>query len=197
MQSKNIVTLSAAGSGKTTELIDKALSMKDKKRVLLCTYTNKNLEQLKELIYSKNKFIPQNVELLSWYVFLLQECVRPYQNKMGFDKKISGIEFSKKRCLKKEQYLNKDNNIYVDKISEFAFKCNEKTNGLVVNRLSAIYGYIMIDEFQDLSGYDLDLLDILFDSQNHIYITLIGDPRQATFSTNNAGKNRQYRKRNI
>jgi len=45
----------------------------------------------------------------------------------------------------------------------------------------------MIDEFQDLSGYDLDLLDVLFNSSS-IKITLVEDPRQTTFSANNLVK---------
>jgi len=205
MKSKNIVILSAAGSGKTTELVNKALSIK-KEKVLICTYTNENLEQIRNLIYKNNKFIPKNLEIMSWYNFLLQECVRPYQNKMGYTNRISSIVWmdsvmqksstnSKKRFLKKDQYLTKENNIHRDKISEFAFECNKKTKGLVANRLSSIYEYIMIDEFQDLSGYDLNLLDVLFETS--INITIVGDPRQATFSTNNASKNRQFRKANI
>jgi superfamily I DNA/RNA helicase len=202
MQSKNTVILSAAGSGKTTDLISRALAIKDKK-VLLCTYTNENLEQIKVLIYSQNKFIPVNIEIISWYNFLLQECIRPYQNQMGYNERIPSIAWTNavkqknrsQKFLKKEQYTTKDNNIHRDKISEFVYECNKKTRGLIINRLASIYGHIMIDEFQDLSGYDLELLDILFSSS--INITLVGDPRQATFSTNNAGKNRQFRKANV
>jgi superfamily I DNA/RNA helicase len=194
MQSNNEIIIAAAGSGKTTELVKKALSIKGKK-VLITTYTNENLAQIEQFIYNENKIIPNNIEVLSWYTFLLQECVRPYQKRMEIYKRISGIAWTENFRPRKEQYITMYNNIYRDKISEFVFKCNTKTQGCVIDRLSSIYEYIMIDEFQDLAGYDLNLLDMFFDSS--INITLVGDPRQATFSTNNAGKNRQFRKGNI
>ena len=45
------------------------------------------------------------------------------------------------------------------------------------------------------AGYDLNLLELFFGSK--INLIAVGDPRQATFSTNTAGKNRQFRRGNI
>jgi DNA helicase II / ATP-dependent DNA helicase PcrA len=42
-----------------------------------------------------------------------------------------------------------------------------------------------------MAGYDLELLELLMKSP--IAITVVGDPRQATFVTNNAAKNKQYK----
>jgi hypothetical protein len=44
---------------------------------------------------------------------------------------------------------------------------------------------------ENRSYYDLSFLDLLFASQ--IYTTVVGDPRQATYSTNRSAKNKQYR----
>jgi superfamily I DNA/RNA helicase len=44
-------------------------------------------------------------------------------------------------------------------------ECNEKSGGAVIHRLENIYNYIYIDEVQDLSGYDLDLIELLFRSK--------------------------------
>lgn len=74
-------------------------------------------------------------------------------------------------------------------------KCNELTYGSVVDRLSRIYTDIFIDEVQDLAGYDLDFLKLLFSSP--INTNLVGDPRQGTYSTNNASKNKKFTKSNI
>jgi len=62
----------------------------------------------------------------------------------------------------------------------------------VLKRLSVIYPHIFIDEVQDLSGYDLEFLKLLFNSS--IKTVLVGDPRQGTYSTNNSRKNRKFSK---
>jgi DNA helicase II / ATP-dependent DNA helicase PcrA len=85
--------------------------------------------------------------------------------------------------------------IYSDKLSKFVFRCNEKTNGNVIDRISRIYSHIYIDEVQDLAGYDLELLKLLFNCNSTIL--LVGDPRQGTYSTNSAPKNKQFKKSNI
>jgi len=90
-----------------------------------------------------------------------------------------------------KHYLNSEQKIYSDKISKFVCKCNEKSNNAVIGRLSQIYTHIFIDEVQDLAGYDLEFLKLLFKSK--ISTLLVCDPRQGTYSTNNASKNRQFK----
>jgi superfamily I DNA/RNA helicase len=92
-------------------------------------------------------------------------------------------------------YFTQTLKIYSDKLSKFVYRCNEKTNGLVIKRISNIFSHIFIDEVQDLAGYDLDILKLLFRSDSNIL--LVGDPRQGTYSTNTSLKNKQYRKSNI
>lgn len=76
-------------------------------------------------------------------------------------------------------------------MSDFASELNKKTEGAVVDRLERIYSHLLIDEVQDLVGYDLDVLDLLFSS--HINVTVVGDPRQHTFATNLGSRNKKYR----
>ena len=92
-------------------------------------------------------------------------------------------------------YFTKDIKVYSDKISEFVCAVNEKTNSAVVNRISKIYSKIFIDEIQDLAGYDLELLKLLFSSNSEVL--LVGDPRQGTYSTNSSSKNKQFKKANV
>jgi len=61
-----------------------------------------------------------------------------------------------------KHYFSNQLKIYSDKLSKFVFRCNEKTKGNVIDRISRIYPYIFIDEVQDLAGYDLELLKLLF-----------------------------------
>ena len=51
-----------------------------------------------------------------------------------------------------KHYFTNDLRIYSDKISKFVVKCNEKTNGEIIQRIVRMYPYIFIDEIQDLAG---------------------------------------------
>ena len=92
-------------------------------------------------------------------------------------------------------YFERPGNIYVDKVSKFACKLIRETGGKPVDRLAQIVDRIYIDEAQDLAGYDLDLIEHLLDS--NIEVVLVGDHRQATFKTNQSGKNRKFGRQRI
>jgi len=59
-----------------------------------------------------------------------------------------------------KHYLTPGHKIYSDKLAKFVIRCNEKSDGAVIDRLSKIYTHIFIDEVQDLAGYDLDILKL-------------------------------------
>jgi len=171
------------------------------KSVLITTYTNENLEQINGFIIKRNGFVPKNVTILSWFSFLLQEGVRPYQSCMTERNRINGIIFDNtiKKGVRKDDvdnyFLTKGDNIYRDRVSDFVCQCDNRTEGLVMERLTKIYANIFIDEVQDFAGYDLDFLEKIFKSS--IDIIAVGDPRQSTYSTNNASKNKQYKRHKI
>lgn len=60
-------------------------------------------------------------------------------------------------------YLSGDR-IYSDRAADFAVRCDELTQGRVIQRLAAMYDELYIDEVQDLAGYDLDLVERLLAS---------------------------------
>ncbi len=190
--------IAAAGSGKTTFLVDEALKADQSQKVLITTFTEANEAGIKNKIIEKNKFIPGNISVQTWFSFLLQHGVRPYQGYF-FEYEIKGMHlvsgqsgsYTKETDIEKH-YFDSKHRIYSDKISKFLIKCHEASNGKVIDRLSRIYPTIFVDEVQDLAGYDLDLLKLLFKSQ--ITTLLVGDPRQGTYSTNNAAKNKKFRK---
>src|SRR6202000_3134984 len=76
-------------------------------------------------------------------------------------------------------------------LADFALRADKATEGCVIRRLEALYDAVYVDEFQDLAGYDLDFLDLLFRSR--IEVTVVGDPRQATYVTNQCSRNKQNR----
>ena len=90
----------------------------------------------------------------------------------------------------KRHYFANGELIYSDKIAKFVVKCEEKSAHSITARLGQIYTDIFIDEFQDLAGWDLELIKLFL--QSGIRITLVGDPRQHIYSTNPSQKNRQY-----
>src|SRR5664280_2159660 len=189
---KNKLIIAAAGSGKTTYLVNEALRIKND-RVLITTYTQANELEIRKRIIEINHCIPENLTIQTWFSFLLQHGARPFQGSI-FDKKINGmllvncqsglkyinhgipVYFSEEEDFQ-DHYFNRSLKIYSDKLSKFVYRCNQKTNGNVIDRLSRIYSNIFIDEVQDLAGYDLELLRLLFKSS--VQTLLVGDPRQA------------------
>ncbi|MDK2828121.1 MAG: ATP-dependent helicase UvrD/PcrA [Clostridium butyricum] len=201
MQLKNKVIISAAGSGKTTYIVKDALA-KNKEKIIILTYTIYNLGEIKKNIIEKCGVIPVNIKIQTWFSFLLNECVRPYQNFLFDKNRIDTIKYPKGKSTlyipKKDinkYFFYKEKDIYSDKISEFVCLCNEKSKGLVIQRLEKLYDYIYIDEVQDLAGHDFDLIELFMNSK--ISTVFVGDNRQATFSTNNSSKYKNFKGKNI
>lgn len=191
MQSENKITLASAGSGKTAEIVNEAIRQKDK-RVLITTYTRENLSQIISAIIHRCGYVPNHISVLTWLSFLLQECVRPYQKFCIGDRKIhSTIFVSPPERVKKTNlnyFFTRKLDIYSERLSDFAYMCNDASKGLVIDRLECIYDYVFIDEIQDLAGWDLDFVELLLDSS--IVVSMVGDPRQTTYRTTRSPKNK-------
>lgn len=196
----NKLIIAVAGSGKTSHLIKEALKIRGEK-VLITTYTQANEEEIRKTFFLANKCIPENIDIQTWFSFLLKHGARPYQSCL-YEKDINGLllvndqsaKYSKENDIQKH-YFTDGQKIYSDKLSKFVLKCNEKGNGCVIDRLSRIYSHIFIDEVQDLAGYDLEILKLLFKCKSSTL--MVGDPRQGTYSTNTTSKYKKYRKSNI
>ena len=195
--------IAGAGSGKTTFLINEALEIKDTP-VLITTFTDANEESIRKHIIRINGYIPANITIQTWFSFLLQHGVKPYQSYV-FDGDISGLLLvSQKSGLKymtkrgpvyysereSGYYISGSGQIYSDKIACFTERVNEKSGGLVIDRIKRIYPNIFIDEVQDLSGYDLELIRLLENAGCNLL--LVGDPRQVTYHTHEEAKNKKY-----
>ena len=85
----NKLIIAAAGSGKTTYLVNEAIKQKAE-RVLITTYTQANEAEIKKKLFKINKCIPENINIQTWFSFLLKHGVRPYQPIL-FEKKIKGL----------------------------------------------------------------------------------------------------------
>ena len=195
---ENRFIIAAAGSGKTETIVNTALSFY-KGRVLVTTYTDNNTDEIKQRIFKKNSVIPSQIEVLPWFTFLLNHCIKPYQD-IFYSKDIRGVEMvpSQSTKYKNKQevsfYINNERKIYNDKIAALALKLNEDLNGAIINTLAEIYSYIIIDEVQDLAGYDLDILEKLAMSRKFNFLC-VADPRQCVYSTSKNSKNKRYNRR--
>ncbi|MFN3150450.1 UvrD-helicase domain-containing protein [Bremerella sp.] len=194
--SNNRVIIACAGSGKTTRLVKESLSAKGK-RTAIVTYTNNNVREIINRFCEVNSGVPTHVDVMTWFGFLLRECARPYQRVKYSEHRIESIRFvSQQSALyvpeneTRRYYFANGGNIYSDKIAQFVVQCENISRGSVTGRLQDIYANILIDEFQDLSGWDLNFVESLMKSG--LPTTLVGDPRQHTYSTNPSRKNKKY-----
>lgn len=214
MESKCII--SAAGSGKTTYIINKSLESNCEKEILITTFTRENRDEIKRKIYKIKGAIPSNITVQTWWSFLLQHGVRPYQNAVT-KKEIrgllkvenrSGVKYLAKSNAKWKKshpvyfkrddadnyYLSPKGQIFSDKIADFVITANKKSNGEVFKRCSEIFDLIFIDEVQDLAGYDLEIVHEIL---KRVPTTLVGDPRQTIYYTHTSPKYRKYKEGKI
>lgn len=208
----NKLIIAAAGAGKTTYLMQQALETNA--NVLITTFTIENTECIRQKFINKIGYVPNHVTIQTWFSFLIQHGVKPFQGSLRrelFEKTITGLHFCEQQSginyyIRKrnkkipilfneneefmQHYFDRDMRIFSDKLSKFVCRANNATGGKVVERISKIFPNIFIDEVQDLSGYDLTLIDLLFRSSANIL--LVGDPRQTTYLTHWEKKNQKY-----
>lgn len=200
MPSNSKVIICAAGGGKTSRVVAQALS-KVPSRSLIVTYTRNNEKEIGRKIYAKVPVIPSQVEVMTWFVFLLRELARPYRRVLH-DRRIEGLLWVEGRSVQfvpqskvAAHYFAGGTKVYSDKLSKFICECDRLSGGAVMRRLSQRFDHIFVDEVQDMAGYDLDVLELMLKAG--IQITLVGDHRQATFRTNQASKHKAFTGVNI
>jgi DNA helicase-2/ATP-dependent DNA helicase PcrA len=196
MQSTSHIVICAAGGGKTTEVVRQSLA-ETQSRLALVTYTRNNKREIERKLFEYCPAIPSRIEVMTWFTFLLHDLARPFRRVL-YDHRIDGIHWANDRSAKftgkfnREKYFFSSRGlIYSDKMSEFVCECNRLSDGAVMQRLRHRFNHILIDEVQDLAGYDLDLVETMLKAG--IPLTMVGDHRQATFSTNNSPRNKPFR----
>lgn len=210
---ENKLIIAAAGAGKTTFLIEEAFKRSD--NVLITTFTEENEAEIYDKFIRKYGYVPSHVTIQTWFSFLLQHGVRPYQgacNEVLFEEKINGILLMNQQSGLNYKfwkggkeipvyysedtdfiphYFTKDKKLYTDKLAKFVIRANDNSGGNVIDRIARIYPTIYIDEIQDLAGYDLEIVKELFHSNANVLC--VGDLRQVTYYTHSERKNKPYR----
>ena len=89
----NRLIIAAAGSGKTTYLVNKALGIKDQ-RVLITTFTETNEREIYKKFIEINGSVPNNITVQTWFSFLIEQGVKPYQSFI-FEGEVTGLHVGK------------------------------------------------------------------------------------------------------
>lgn len=207
MQSNNIIRVEAAGAGKTFNICKDALDLvemnKTDKHVLILSYTNRGVEAINTEICKQNMgIIDSEIEVMTWYSFVLNELIKPYQSIMFGINEVKSIDFTDaygkinyNKTGTRERYITTNCDIKSNVVAELALQINEKSQGKVINRLNKVYSHIFIDEVQDMAGYDLNIIEVLMHSD--LAVICVGDNKQATFRTNNSTKNKSKSGTNV
>lgn len=187
--------IAAAGAGKTTFLVKKALEISE--NVLITTYTDANEQSIRDKFYEINGCIPSNVTIMPWFSLLIKHGIRPYQSYL-INNRVSGVLLVNKadknllrlKDTNEKKYVTASGNVYSNMISKLPCVLDGLSNGCVFRRIRKIFSYVFVDEIQDFAGYDLEVIKKLYEVGCNM--TLVGDPRQTTYRTHYEAKHKKY-----
>lgn len=196
----NSVTLAVAGARKTQSIVDACVKSDPSVRKLVITYTLSAQRDLEQRL--RASCAPENIpEICGWYAFLMRYWIRPFLPLLYPGRHLKGLNFegspltnSRGFVIAKgeHRFLDNDSRAYRRFLSKLAIDVATASEGAVTARLERMFDEIYIDEVQDLTGYDLDVLEQLINTKSTI--TMVGDLRQSVFSTNpQDSRNKKYR----
>lgn len=176
--------LAVAGSGKTTYLVDQ---IDLTRRFLIVTYTNNNVNNIRNAIIRKFGYFPNNIKLESYFQFLLSFCYNPFLKDVF---KANGIYY--KQPPESTNYLKRDNIAFYKTRSGFLYHnriaklCQEaKLTQSISERIDKYFDCFFFDEIQDLAGHDFDLITKIIPQNTQTIF--VGDFYQHTFDTSRDG----------
>ncbi|RXZ36094.1 ATP-dependent helicase [Oxalobacteraceae bacterium CAVE-383] len=189
----NKLTLAVAGSRKTQGIVDHCASLPSNRRALILTFTQQNQIELCDRlsIYAGDH---QYVEVMGWYTFLLRHFAKPFLPFKFPNKRVKGFNFEGRPNMMASGYkrfFDSHDCAYACELARLSHELIKQSAGTLFHRLQCLYDEIFIDEVQDLSSHDWEIIDALFETS--IDITMVGDIRQSVLSTNaRSRKNNKY-----
>ena len=191
----NQAILAPAGGRKTQRIVEACSEGTPSCSRLVVTFTS----DAQEILISRLHLVcsaDSTPEVLGWYGFLLRHIIRPYVNCLYDIDEVAGLHFVTRKdpstkASGKSRYFDSSGHAYSTRISLLAMNIIKATKGAPIDRLERIYDEMYVDEIQDLTGNDLDILDRLLSSK--IDMTLVGDIRQSLLATSrNDRRNLSY-----
>lgn len=185
--------IAGAGAGKTTYLINETLRVSaNGDRVLLLSYTRANRDEIQRSF----GILPHGLTLSTWFSFLLSDGVRPFRHP-AIPERVIGITNNEK--IRPNRYASKNTHahycptngiVYSERLSELSIACDDASNGMVFDRIAHRFDLVLIDEGQDLCGYDYDVVQRIVSSGCDL--SIVGDPRQQTYRTSMSRLHSKY-----
>ncbi len=189
----NQLTIAVAGSGKTHGLVEYCAGMAHDRRALVVTFTQTNQAELRSRIRSRDGDHP-GIQVVGWFTFLLRDFARPFFPFMFPGYRVRGFNFKGRPHMMAtglKRFCDSGGAVYACELGRLAHELFDASRGALLNRLEGCYDEILIDEVQDLSAHDWEIIDELFRST--IDLRMVGDIRQSVLSTNpRSGKNKRY-----
>lgn len=179
----NELEIAVAGARKTQGIVDACVGASPERRILVLAFTQTSQAELETRIRQVAPFNP-HIEVLGWYAFLLRHFVRPYLPLLYPGHKLEGFNFDGDPGMYAKdarRHLDNEGRAYRCNLASLAHKVHVASKGSVVDRLQHIYTDVFIDEAQDIAGWSLEIVDVLFSSKLNVH--LVGDMRQAMLST--------------
>ncbi len=134
------------------------------------------------------------VEVLGWFTFLLRHFARPFVPFKFPSERVLGFNFDGRphRMAKgKSRFIDSKGAVYGCELGRLSHELVAASAGKLVKRLECLYDEILIDEVQDLSAYDWEIVDVLLTSS--VDVRMVGDIRQSVLATNpRSSKNKRY-----
>lgn len=188
----NSLILAVAGGRKTQGLIEHCKALPVERKVAVITFTQTNQQEIRHRL-SAQVGDRHNLEVMGWYTFLLRHFAQPFLPFKFPKERVGGFDFDgfpHRMAKGKARFMSSGNQVYASELGRLAFELMQATQALL-HRLECLYDEILIDEVQDLSGYDWEIIRALLESK--IDVRMVGDVRQAVLSTNPRGqKNKKY-----
>jgi DNA helicase-2/ATP-dependent DNA helicase PcrA len=184
----NHLTLAVAGSRKTQGIVEHCAKLARSRRALVVTFTQTNQMELQSRFATQIGDHPE-IAVMGWYTFLLRDFARPFLPFRFQNERVRGFNFEGRphRMAKgRNRFLDSHGAVYACELGRLAHELIEASGGTLMRRIECMYDELLIDEVQDLSGYDWSILDALLASS--VEVRMVGDIRQAVLSTNPRGK---------
>lgn len=189
----NQLTLAVAGSRKTQGIVEHCASLPSERRALVVTYTQTNQAELRHRLkhYAGDH---HKIEVMGWFTFLLNHFAKPFLPFKFPGQRVLGFNFEGRPYIKavgKSRFLDSNGAVYACELGRLAHELVANSKGSLLRRLECIYDEILIDEVQDLSAHDWEIIDVLLRSS--MDIRMVGDIRQSVLATNpRSKKNTKY-----
>lgn len=194
-----IFLLAGAGSGKTTVLISRVKRLIEsgvnEKDMLLISFTRKSAQQLKARLGLNNQVTATTFHGLCYQLLrTIREVSLVTEDeliKASFSKEeIMKIGLNKQFNKNRNNELNKRYDTYLQEkgLMDFIDLEQQTLNAFNDNRFCEVknFHYIFIDEFQDTSLVQFELLKCLIQPSSHVFC--VGDPDQSIYAFRGASK---------